>query len=83
MKIQVIGSGCPTCKKLFETVEKAALEIDKKLKVEYVSGGKGIEKLIELGAMSSPALAIDGKIVMTGYTPDISRIKAIIMKAKK
>ncbi|MFH0961082.1 MAG: thioredoxin family protein [archaeon] len=82
MKIRVIGSGCPTCRKLFETAQKAAAELDKGLKVEYVSGSKGIEKLIELGAISSPALAIDGKIVMTGYTPDISKIKAIILKAK-
>ncbi|MFN4212857.1 MAG: thioredoxin family protein [Microgenomates group bacterium] len=78
MKIQVIGSGCPTCKKLYEIVQKAADELGTKEKVEYIGGPEGIQTLIEMGAMSSPILAINGEIVMTGFTPDIEKIKEII-----
>jgi len=80
MKIEVLGSGCPTCRKLYEITKKAAEELGIKEKVEYISGQKGIERLIELGAMSSPAIAIDNKIVFVGYTPDIERIKKLLRR---
>ncbi|MFH2021016.1 MAG: thioredoxin family protein [archaeon] len=83
MKISVYGSGCPTCKKLYEITQKAASEMSPKEKVEYVSGQQGMQKIIELGAMSSPVLAVNGKIAMTGFTSDISKIKAAIQKASK
>lgn len=78
MKIQVLGSGCPTCKKLHEVVLKAAKELDLEKEVEYLSGSEGITKIMELGAMSSPVLAIDDQVVMTGFNGDIEKIKALI-----
>jgi glutaredoxin len=83
MKITVIGSGCPTCKRLYEITQKAVLEMGTKDKVEYINGQDGIQKIIELGAMSSPILVVNDKIAMTGFTPDIARIKAAIQKAGK
>jgi len=82
MKIQVLGSGCPTCKKLYEITQKAVLEMGLKNKVEYLYGAEGIQALIEKGVMSSPALAVDGKVVMTGFTPDIEKIKKLIKGTK-
>jgi len=83
MKIQVLGSGCPICKKLYEITQKAVAEMGIKEKVEYVSGQEGIQKIIELGAMGSPALAVNGRIVMVGFSPDTAKIKAVILKATK
>ncbi len=78
MKIQVLGSGCPTCKKLHEVVLKAAKELNLEKQVEYLSGSEGITKIMELGAMSSPVLTINNKIVMTGFNGDIEKIKTLI-----
>ena len=72
MKIQVLGSGCPTCKKLFELTKKAVEELELKTEVEYITD---IQKIIEMGVMSSPVLAIDGKPVLAGSLPDIKKIK--------
>jgi len=83
MKIQVLGSGCPTCKNLFEIVQKAATEMGVKEKVEYLTGPKGTQALIEMGIIQSPVLAINGEPVMTGFTPDIEKIKRIIAKNVK
>jgi small redox-active disulfide protein 2 len=74
MKIQVLGSGCPTCKKLFELTKKAVEELKLKTEVEYVTD---IQKIIEMGVMSSPVLAVNGKPILTGYVPDIEKIKKI------
>lgn len=78
MKIQVLGSGCPTCAKLNKVVTKAVEEMNLNEKVEYLTGAEGTAKIIELGAMSSPVLAINDKIVMTGFTGDLEKIKSLI-----
>lgn len=82
MKIQVLGTGCPTCKKLYEITKKAVTEMGLKDKVEYLSGVEGMQALIEKGVMSSPVLAVDDKVVMTGFTPDIEKIKKLIKGTK-
>jgi len=75
MKIQVLGSGCPTCKKLFELTKKAVEELGLKTEVEYITD---IQKIIEMGVMSSPILAINGKPALAGLLPDIEKIKNMI-----
>lgn len=80
MKIQVLGSGCPTCKNLYEITQKAVKEMKLDTQVEYITGDEGTQKIIELGAMSSPVLAVNGHIAMTGFTPDLEKIKGEIEK---
>lgn len=83
MKIQVLGSGCSTCESLYEVVKAAAKELGIKEEVEYLTGDKGIQKIMEFGIMQSPVLVINGKPVMVGFTPDISEIKKIIQELIK
>lgn len=78
--IQVLGSGCPTCKKLFELTQKAAAELSLKTKVEYITD---IQKIIELGVMSSPVLTINGKVVLAGQLPNLERIKELLTNNSK
>ena len=75
MKIQVLGSGCPTCKKLYELTKQAVLELKLSEDVEYITD---IQKIVEMGVMSSPVLAIDGKAVVVGSVPSIEKIKEVI-----
>lgn len=82
MKIQVLGSGCPTCKKLHELTSKAVLELGLMDTVEYITGEKGASRIIEMGIMSSPVLVIDEKPAMIGSTSDIEKIKSLIQKYK-
>ncbi|PIP53123.1 hypothetical protein COX08_02700 [Candidatus Beckwithbacteria bacterium CG23_combo_of_CG06-09_8_20_14_all_34_8] len=80
MNIQVLGSGCPTCKKLHELTVKAVAELGLKQEVEY---NTDVSKIIEMGVMSSPVLAIDGKPALVGFVPDIEKIKEVISGADK
>lgn len=75
IKIQVLGSGCPTCRKLFEITKQAVDELNLKTEVEYITD---IQKIVEMGIMSSPVLAINDKPIMSGFLPDIEKIKKII-----
>lgn len=80
MRIQVLGSGCPTCKKLYELTQQAVKELNLNEEVEYITD---VSKIIEMGVMGSPVLAIDGKPVSVGQLPDIEEIKKIIQENKK
>ncbi|MCX6796064.1 MAG: thioredoxin family protein [Candidatus Falkowbacteria bacterium] len=77
MIIQVYGSGCPTCKKLFEQTKQAVAELKLDIEVGY---SDDIQKIVELGAMSSPALVINNRIVLAGQVPGAEKIKDIITK---
>ena len=77
MKIQVLGSGCPTCKNLYELTKTAVSELGVDAEVEHSTD---ISKIIELGVMESPIMTIDGKIAMLG-SGSLEKIKEIIKKA--
>ena len=79
MKIKVIGSGCPTCKKLHQMVLKLKEEGKIKADVEYSTD---INELIELGVMGSPALVVDGKVVNVGMPENEEKLLEIIKKYK-
>lgn len=70
--IQVLGSGCQTCKRLLETTKKIAKELNIDTEIEYITD---ISKMIEMGVMASPVLAINGKPVLTGGGKSESDIK--------
>jgi len=76
INIKVLGSGCPTCKTLYNKVVEVAQEIDSNLEVEYITD---IAKIVELGAMSSPVFAINDKIIIAGRVPDEIEIKNFIL----
>ncbi len=80
MKIQVLGSGCPTCKKLHELTMEAVKQLNLHDSVEYITD---VSKIVEMGVMSSPVLAINGKPVMVGFFPDIEKVKDLLREAQR
>jgi len=77
MKIQILGSGCPTCKKLYELTQKAVKELNLNEKIEYITD---ISKIIETGIMSGPVLMINNKPVVVGHLPSVENIKNLLAK---
>ena len=77
MKIQVFGSGCPSCKKLHELVKKVIVDQKIEADLEYVTD---VQVMIDLGIIQSPAMAIDGKPVSAGFVPNEDQIKELIEK---
>jgi hypothetical protein len=81
MKIQVLGSGCATCKKLHEITIQAVKELGLTDQVDYLTDVEGTSKIIELGIMRSPVLTVNDNPVMIGFTPDIGKIKDLLVKS--
>jgi len=80
MKIQVLGSGCATCKNLHKSVEEVVKKLNLSIEVEYSTD---IAKIVELGAMSSPVFAINGKLITSGKVPTAEEIERAILTAQK
>lgn len=78
MRIEIIGSGCATCKKLFELTKKAVEELGLKTEVEYITD---IQKIVAMGLMQSPVLLVDDKPVLVGFTSNIEKIKNLISQS--
>ena len=75
MEIKVLGPGCPKCK----TLEKATLEAVASAGIEAnVSKVEDIVEIMNYGVMQTPALVIDGKVVVKGRVPSVDDIKNLL-----
>ena len=74
-KLQVLGTGCPKCKKLAENVEAAAKALGIGYEIEKVTD---INEIMKFGIMMTPALAIDGKVKVVGKVISVEEIKNLI-----
>jgi small redox-active disulfide protein 2 len=77
MKIQILGTGCPKCKKLAELAENTAKELGLDYEMEKVTD---INEIMNFGVMSTPGLALDGKVVLAGKIPSSEHIKELLQK---
>jgi small redox-active disulfide protein 2 len=77
VKIEILGTGCPKCKKLNELVEEAINELVVSAEIIKVTD---INKIIDYGVMVTPALVIDGDVKMAGKIPEKEEIEKWIEK---
>jgi len=74
-KIQILGTGCPKCKKLAENAEVAAKELELEFEVEKVTD---INEMMKFGVMMTPALVVDGEVKVVGKVPSSDEIKQML-----
>ena len=74
-KIQILGTGCPKCKKLAENAEMAAKELGMEYELEKVTK---INDIMKFGVMMTPGLAIDGKVKIVGKVASVEELKEIL-----
>ncbi len=75
MKIQILGSGCPKCKQLEANAREAIAKAGLTAEVEKVSD---IDKIMEMGVMVTPALAVDGEVKSVGKLLTVEQILPIL-----
>ena len=74
MKIQILGTGCPKCSRLFENAKQALSEANLEAEVLKV---QDINEITNFGVMITPALAIDGEVKSTGKLLSPDEIKQL------
>ena len=74
-KIQILGVGCPKCKKLAENAEAAVKALGADCEIEKVTQ---INEIMQFGVMITPALAIDGQVTVAGKVASVEEIKQML-----
>jgi small redox-active disulfide protein 2 len=75
VQIQILGTGCPKCKKLAENAEAAAKALGIEYAVEKVTD---INEILKHGVMMTPALVVNGVVKVVGKVPEPEAIKALL-----
>lgn len=74
-KLQILGTGCPKCKKLTEHAETAAKALGIEYQLEKVTD---INQIMSFGVMMTPALVVDGVVKISGKVPTVEEIKPLL-----
>jgi len=77
MEIKVLGTGCAKCKTLEQHTNEAVKELGLSADVIKV---EDIVEIMNFGVMTTPALVVDGKVVVKGKVPSVSEIKNLLTK---
>ena len=75
MEIKILGTGCPSCRALYETVKQA---VDESGIGATVVKEEDVLKIISYNILSLPALVIDEKIVSAGKKLSVAEVKVFI-----
>lgn len=75
MKIQILGAGCAKCKKLAENAEAAARAAGLEYEIEKITDFAAIASF---GVLTTPALAVDGKVKLVGKVAAPEEIRALL-----
>jgi small redox-active disulfide protein 2 len=75
-KIQILGTGCPKCKKLAESAQQAINGLDGEFEIEKITD---INEIMKFGVMMTPALAIDGQVKSVGKIVAPEEIKKMLV----
>lgn len=75
MKIEILGTGCPKCKKLFENAQEAVKALGITAEIAKV---EDIQQIMNAGVMITPALAVDAEVRSAGKVLSVEEIKKII-----
>jgi small redox-active disulfide protein 2 len=75
MKIEILGSGCTKCKKLYENTLEAVKQSGKEAEVVKV---EDIKQIASYGVMSTPAIVVDGVVKVSGKLSSPEEIKAML-----
>jgi small redox-active disulfide protein 2 len=74
-KIQILGTGCPKCRKLYEAARQAVKDLGIEAEVTKV---EDINEIMKFGIMMTPALVVDGEVKVVGRIPKQDELKTMI-----
>ena len=74
-KLQILGTGCPKCRKLTENAEAAAKAAGIAYELEKVTD---VNEMMKMGVMMTPALVVDGEVKVVGKVPDVEALRNML-----
>lgn len=75
--IKVLGAGCKSCHEQYENAKQAIKDMGLDLGVEYITD---MQKVMEYGVMSMPAIVVNEKVVAMGKVLKANEVVALLRK---
>ncbi|HWQ68182.1 MAG TPA: thioredoxin family protein [Methanospirillum sp.] len=75
MKIEVLGSGCTKCKRMYDNVAEAVKKAGLQAEVVKV---EELNEIVTRGVLMTPALFVDGEERVAGRVPTVSELIEIL-----
>ncbi len=75
MEIKILGTGCAKCKNLEQVTRDAVKEMNLDATITKV---EDIMEIMAFGVMATPALVLDGKVVLKGRVPSVNEVKQLL-----
>lgn len=75
--VKILGAGCASCHQQYQNVKKAVENIGLNVEVEYITD---MQKVMEYGVMSVPALVVNDKVVSTGKVLKTTEVEKLFYK---
>ena len=77
MQIKVLGTGCKKCNELEQATRNTIEMLDINANIEKE---EDIMKIMEYGVNRTPALVVDGRVVISGRVPNEKELKELLSK---
>lgn len=74
-KLQILGTGCPSCRRLTALTEEAARGLGLHYEIEKV---EDVNAIVEMGVLRTPALAVDGTVRVSGRVPSVAELEELL-----
>lgn len=74
-KLQILGTGCPSCRRLTALTEEAARNVGLQFEIEKV---EDVDAIVEMGVLRTPALAVDGTVKVSGRVPSVGELEQLL-----
>ncbi len=78
MKLEVLGTGCTKCKRMYDNVIEAVKRSGIQAEVVKV---ETLEEIVSRGVMMTPSLFLDGEEIVAGRVPTVNEIMEIIQES--
>ena len=75
--IKVLGAGCSSCHTQYENAKEAVKNMGLDTRVEYITD---MQKVMEYGVMSMPAIVVNEKVVAMGKVLKASDVEKLFRK---
>ena len=79
MQIKVLGAGCANCHALEERTTEALARLGTEATVEMVTD---YGQIAGYGVMSTPALVVDERVLVSGRVPDVAELVSVLAAAE-
>jgi small redox-active disulfide protein 2 len=73
--IEILGPGCARCHETHRVVQHVVDQAKLDCLVQKITS---VERMVELGVLSTPAIAFDGKIVLSGRIPRTEEVRRLL-----